>query len=314
MTVIRNLLTSMWTWLLIAILIGTAAYLNMETDRRRRAQTPMPMVAVPETPFVATVRGLVEIEGGIMSLSAARTGTFKEVLVKEGEQVTEGQVLAIQEDRDEKIKLESVRINLEKAQISLEQRELDLNIKQRELERAKIQYDQDAISQQAYDNKVDAVKNSKLALRTQKIDLQQLETNLETAKFELAQRKLVAPANGRIITVNIRPGTGVTTNSISTAFELMPSTEKIVRVNVDDITIESIFLGQDVTIAKVSDRDEKFYGTVAWIAEAFSSSSNSGSPTIEVIIAAGDLPLKLGHPVLVQFVKPGEKSIEAISQ
>lgn len=309
MRILKNLLTSVWVWLAV---IGAVSWFTYQATKKRDADSEkieQSSLEIPKTAFATIGLGIVEIEGGIINVSANRSGTFTKVLVSEGDVVKTGQLLAIQEDRDERIRIRSAEIAIEKALISTKQNELDMAIKERELGRAKLQRDQDAISQQQYDNISDALKRSRLSMDSNKINLESLHTNLETARFNLAQKRLISPVDGRILEAAVNAGSGVSTVNVSTAFKIIPDAPKRVRINLNEANIDKVFIGQEVKLSRASDRTISYTGHVSHIAEVFSAANNpsgsrGGSNTIEVLIKADELPLRLGQSVLAQFMKP----------
>ncbi len=315
MRTLRNLLTSVWVWLAV---IGAVSWFTYQATKKRDAASEkieLGSLKIPKIPFATTARGIVEVEGGIVNVSANRSGTFKQVLVNEGDAVKAGQLLAIQEDRDERIQVRSAEIAIEKALIATKQNELDITIKERELQRAKLQRDQDAISQQQYDNRSDALKRSRLSMDSNKISLESLHTNLETAQFNLAQKRLTSPVDGRILEAAVNAGSGVSTVNVSIAFKIIPDAPKRVRINLNEANIDKVFIGQEVKLARISDRSVSYMGHVSHIAEVFSAANKpgttrSGSNTIEVLIKADELPFRLGQSVLAQFMKTAERNDE----
>ncbi len=314
MRILKNLMTSVWVWLAVIGLVSYFAYSTTKKKEAAEQKIELGNIVIPKNPYVLTTRGIVEIKGGIINVSANKSGTFKQVLVQEGDVVKAGQLLAIQEDRDDRIRVRSAEIAIEKAQIRAEQNELDLAIKERELQRAKLQRDQDAISQQQYDNREDALKRSVLGIDNQKIDFENLQTRLETAKFNLAQKRMTSPVDGRILEAAINAGSGVSTVNVSTAFKIIPNAPKRVRLNIDENNIDKIFVGQTVKLSHTTNRRVSYTGRVSEIAEVFSAAKKTnaqpgaGSNTVEIIITADALPFRLGQTVLAQFLKSAEKS------
>ena len=293
----RRFKQSIWVWFLIAFLLAAVALSYTAIQSRADAANTLRVLPASDQPFVAAAPGTVEVEGGLISLSANATGTFTDVLVAEGDRVEAGQLLAVQEDRDQEIAVRSAELALEKALITKEQRELDIANRRRDVARARTQRERGAISAQALETQLDGLRSAELNLRSIEIDIERAQTELETARFRLEQRNIRAPVSGRIIEAAAAPGTGASTEAVSTLFTLLPDRDRQVRLTVDAVTLERIFVGQSVMVSKRHNRDELYPGEVDRIAETFGLDADR----IEVVVSVEDLPFRIGQPVLVRF-------------
>lgn len=302
-----RLLTNLWVWLAIIAVVAVIAnaYLNRASEQEEGV-TLAPTLA-PSSPYALSQSAVVEVEGGIVLVSANRTGTIKEVLVGEGDQVKQGQVLALQEDRDDKIALRLAEITVENEVLKQERSALDLDIARRNVERAAIQREQDAISQQQLETQQDNLTKTELAIATNGNSMERAQTQLETARFNLAQRRVISPVDGRILTAAVTAGAGVSAENISTAFSIIPDAPKQLRAKVREDDIESVYIGQIVDFAANNRSKDRRRGVVIQIGAVFSAAETSGraqSNTVDVVIEAEGIPFRLGKTVLVQFRKP----------
>ncbi|GLQ22446.1 hypothetical protein GCM10007853_03200 [Algimonas ampicilliniresistens] len=307
MRLIGRLLTNLWVWLLIIVVTALAAtsYLKRTADQEESV-TLAPTLA-PSSPYALSQSAVVEIEGGIVLVSANRTGTIKEVLVAEGDEVKQGQLLALQEDRDDRIAVRLAEIAVENETLKQERSVLDLDIARRNVERAVIQREQDAISQQQLETQQDNLTKTELAMETNRNSMERVQTQLETARFNLAQRRVISPVDGRILTAAVTAGAGVSAENISTAFSIIPDAPKRLRAKVREDDIDSIYLGQKVDFAANNRSADRRRGVVTQIGSVFSVAETGGrsqTNTVDVVIETEDVPFRLGKTVLVQFLKP----------
>jgi HlyD family secretion protein len=263
---------------------------------------------VPQSNFTAVARGKVDVEGGVIEVAARGGGIFSQVMVSEGDHVEAGQVLAVQEDDQERISLRTSKAALESSRASLESTELRLEIARRELNRLRPLREIDAVSHQELDQAEDRARQAEIDLRSQRAALLQAEASLEAAEFRLEQRTVRAPLSGRIIEAKARPGVGASTTEVSTAFKLMPDAQRIVRADLDESSIGAVEEGQIVLISPDADPMRIYQGVVLHVSEMVTSGAQggmgAGGSVIEVIIGAGDLPLLIGQRVLVRFLRP----------
>lgn len=320
MKTLISFLCSVWGWLTVLAVLAGASYLYFQFQQDGNRQVRVDMIKPQPAEFVLVNIGNVDVAGGVAQLSPSKTGIYREVLVKAGDQVSEGQLLAIQDDREEQISLRNAEIALEDAEISYEQNLLDREIQERDVERARIQREQDAIPEQELENQLDNLKKSDLTLVTQKNAVEQARANLETAQFNLEQRKLRSPVDGKVIQVDISAGKGVSTENVSTAIYIVPNTNKVVRVSVAADDLDKVFQGQDVIVQSNINRVEQYPGKVEQIALVYSSvlenlgnqqqtgrQFGNSNNTVEVVVNINDAPLRLGEEVMVQF-KPGSNA------
>ncbi|MEO1039861.1 MAG: HlyD family efflux transporter periplasmic adaptor subunit [Pseudomonadota bacterium] len=294
--------SGLWGWFVVLGVIGAGAFLVMnEGGGADEAQ----MLPAPQTPYAAVVPGFVGVEGGVIEIAARSGGTFREVFVEAGDRVEAGQLLAEQFDDAERIQLRDSEADLETARLNLQRARNSLATNERNLERARIQFEADALSEQAFDTASDSLAAAQIELRSREIALMKAETGLETARTELELRKIRAPVDGRIAEVLVRPGAGASTTQVSAAFVMVPDAPRTVTVSITEETLQSVFVGQAVQIAPSLNPSERYPGEVRRIAEIFVvEDGGGGSGRLPVEIVAEDLPLRIGQPVTVRFLKP----------
>ena len=300
--------------LLLAIfgLIAGASYYAWSQFAPNRANGQAVEQSMEEiSPYTAVARGKVDVEGGVIEVAARVGGTFNEVLAEEGDFVKKGQVLARQEDDEERIALRSAEASLESARANLDRIQLDYDIAKREYDRLKPLGAMDAVAAQELDRAADQMRQAEINIRLQKASIAESENNLESVKFRLEQRTIRAPVAGRIVEAKVRPGVGASTLQVTSAFTLMPDAQRIVRADLDESFVDQVKVGQSVVISPDARPEETYAGKVMRIGEIFGRSSANGGGenqqtsdnVIEVVIAAGDLPLLIGQPVLARFLK-----------
>lgn len=274
------------------------------------------MIQVPKSPYTAIAKGKVDIEGGIVEVSARTSGTYREVLVTEGDYVEAGQVLAVQEDDQEQIAVKNAKAALVTAEIALKRLMLRKRIADRDNARLKELVEIDASSAQELERAMDAYESLLLDIEAQQASMVSTRNALDSAKFRLDQRIVRAPRAGRIIEVKVQPGSGASTLNVTTAFTLMPEAQKIVRAHLDQSFVGQVKKGDIAIISARSGVNQEFEGSVMRVSEIFgrSSSNNNGGRgisgndnAIELVIAAGDIPLLIGQNVMLRF--PTEQAL-----
>ena len=81
-----------------AVLIGVLNLLLAACAQKHSAPPATPAPVQASGNALASAKGKVDIEGGVIRLAARRDGVIAEVLVEEGARVRRGQVLALLDD------------------------------------------------------------------------------------------------------------------------------------------------------------------------------------------------------------------------
>jgi RND family efflux transporter MFP subunit len=242
---------------LVCVGIVLGVVFTRGTGREATANT----VAVTRGDVVKTVLvdGNLEMSNKAY-LSFGVTGTVKEVLVEEGNNVTKGQVLA--------------RLDVPSLESSVEMAELQVEIAEEQVKAARAQYEIALInledggslpaeSEEVLELRVDIAKASwetaKFNLETAKLSLESAEPNLEKAVIE-------APFDGIVADITISEGQEISAATLATpAISLVDTSEIEMRGFIDEIDIAVVEPGQEANILLDALPDEELKGKVAFI-------------------------------------------------
>lgn len=162
------------------MVLGVAAWALLAacTGQNAKSDEPVHSVMVVQLAGAAaeiqkTFSGIVE-EGREIGVAFKTGGQLARVLVKEGDLVREGQLIAVLDDKDYKLGADAARIQYEQMQ--------------RELARMKKLYDAKSLSGNDYDKAASG--------------LEQLKIQLQNHENQLSYTKLYAPTSGYVQTVN----------------------------------------------------------------------------------------------------------------
>ncbi len=221
--------------------------------------------ATPDT--VAVTRGdivrTVLVDGNLEMpnkayLSFGVTGTVTEVLVAEGNNVTEGQVLA--------------RLDAPSLQSSVDVAELQVKIAEEQVKQARARYEiaKDNLDQGVPGQSEDVlelnVDIAKSAWEAAKLSLESLKLQLESAELNLEKAEIVAPFDGVIVDINITEGKELSTATLATpAISLVDTSEIQMRGSIDEIDIATVKVGQPASITLDALPDDEVNGEVAFI-------------------------------------------------
>lgn len=218
------------------------------------------------------------------------TTRVKGILVKPGDRIHTGQLLATLETNDYAVQHDKALLNLEQAQLNLEKYKYSLDEKERTykkaedavsqaekaLQRTTVLYNEGVVSKdelELYQSKLDAAKDTledaKDALRSSNIDLEDLENKVKIAGLEVKEAKekiekyspdVKSPIDGVVTAVNIKEGEFANPSQPIVVVSDITSLQAKVNIRADDIS--KIELGQKVEIKTDIVKDRVFYGEV----------------------------------------------------
>lgn len=268
-----------------------------------------------DTPYAAISAGKVDIEGGLVDIAARTAGIVQEVLVQEGDKVLKDQVLARQDDEDSRLSRDRVAAQLRQQEAQIPATEVQLTAAKREKDRLEKLISEKAISQQAYDRATDEVKQLEAQLGAQRAAVALVRAQLREATYQVELHVIRAPADGVIVRRYANPGSGASTLSVTSMFQLQPDAQRIVRAEVEERSLSLVKAGQDVEIVPESEQHKSYPGKVVRIAGVMGSrklrsddpSERTDERVVEVVVDATAAPVLVGQRVFVKFLKDGRK-------
>lgn len=175
-----------------------------------------------------------------VDVSTNVAGKLEKVLIKENDQVTQGQIIAYIDTRQLQAQVDNAKSALDKAR-------LDMN-------RYKALIDQNAVSQQTYDNAVTAYE--------------QAQSTYDRVSADLSDATITAPMSGTVVGTPLKAGqtisTGISTQMIIATIADLSNLE--IYLTVDETDIGNIKNGAKVEFTVDSKPGQTFTGYVSEIA------------------------------------------------
>jgi HlyD family secretion protein len=271
------------------------------------------------TPYTTISAGKVDVEGGLVDIAARAAGIVKEVYVQEGDKVEKDQILARQEDDDARLSRNRVAAQLAQAEAQLPILQVQYDAAVREEKRLERLIAENATSQQAFEQAQDRTLQLKAQLDAQKTSIQLVRAQLAEANYQVELYVIRAPTTGTIVRRYANPGSGASTFNVTAMFQLQPDSQRIVRAEVEERSLNQVKVGQPVEIVPESDQEKSYPGKVIRIAGVMGSrklrsddpSERADERVVEVVVDAEQAPVLVGQRVLVKFLKDGAKSTAA---
>ena len=301
-----------WLAVLGVLVVGTVGFSMLHAAKARQVQKAAHMAA-PDSPYAAIADGKADIEGGVIQVAARAPGVVSQVNVHEGDRVTKGQVLAVQENDNARLAVQTARADLAQARAQIAAIDVQQTTAHREYERLARLAPNNFVARQAIDQASDAIHAAEAQMGLQRANITAAEARLAQAEYVEELNIIRAPSNGLILRRYANPGAGASTLNVSTMFDLEPDTQHIVRAEISEGALPAVSIGQAVELVPEADPSKLYVGQVMRRSGVFGARKlQSDDPAeatdqrvVEVVVSADTAPFLVGQRVLVKFMKPG---------
>jgi HlyD family secretion protein len=264
------------------------------------------------TPFVASAKGRIDIEGGVIRLAAQREGVIEKVFVEEGDQVQAGQVLAVLADEQARRNAVLARAEARQAQLAVGPLQTRLAAAEREVRRLEPLAADDTVPRQELDTARDQVRLLVADIASARAGAAVAHERLQVALHEIEQRTVRAPLAGKIVRRQARPGDGVSVATVTPLFLFAPDAPRIVRAEVEERWLPMVAVGQKAEIALEADESRVFQGQVIRLGHVVGNRTQGDDPNerqdnrvVECVLSMEAAPLLIGQRVIVRFKRGG---------
>lgn len=252
-----------------------AAAADPTADHATGKATAQPIANVTEVDGI----GRVEPEGQIIPLAASDAGIVTKVLVKDGDVVKAGDLLLELDHRiiDAQIDQARRRLTTQAARIRTDEKSLiDAQLRLANLKAnlgrtenlvkggAEIgQNLSDQRSEQAIQE--NAIQRWQTVIDADRAQLRELEGDIAVLTQQLAYKAVLAPLNGRMLTVRALPGSFVSAQAPFADFA--PEGKTIVRCEIDEMYAQKVQLNQAAMISEMGTNRELARGHVIYTSD-----------------------------------------------
>ncbi|PYB74213.1 HlyD family secretion protein [Rhizobium wuzhouense] len=289
------------------ILTPLALWLTSEAPS---AGEDVPKTDVGRPPILAAARGVVDVEGGLLKITAPRDGMVRSVKVAEMKRVRAGDILAELDSQQEQL---AARISEEEA-LQAEAHFKLLQVKMKSLEKQVQRMQRAAVGEAVSDQALDDVLASRDSLA---IELKVAESaagvarsRKEMAQHEVELRTVRAPADGLIIRQFARVGEVVSAQAMSELFTLLPDGMKIVRAELPEQFLGDVQAGVPVEVVAEDRMAQAVPGSLDRISPVLMQSSNQVSgerndvrTATSIVTIDQNAPFRIGQRVIVRVYK-----------
>lgn len=249
---------------------GSAAALSVAKSRDRGAEVRMETVARRDLVATVTASGNIRARRAV-ELSSDISAKVSEMLVEEGEDVTQGQVLLRLDPAQYAAGVSRSEAMLSQAKASQAQMEASLLRAQRDLDRLLALRARDSllVSTQQVDDARTQTEVSEAQLRSAEFGVSQAQASLDEAQDRLSKTIIRAPMDGKITRLNVEQGETVIIGTMNNPGSLILAISDLsvieVVVQVDETDVPEISLGDSASVRIDAFPDRTFTGRVTEI-------------------------------------------------
>ncbi len=260
------------------------------------------------TGAIAVARGRVDVEGGLLTLGAARDGTVVEVLVHDGQHVEKDQLLARLDARVAELAIATARAEQDQARAQLDVVTAGLQALRQQAQRMRGAASEGVATGQAAQEAGSAltVRVSEQAAARANVEI--TRQHVLAAELERSQLDVRAPVPGTLVDHSIRIGDHVAAQSGRELFRLVPDEPLIVRAELGEDFVNQVHPGMRAEIVADADPQHPLPAHVLRVGAVFGPSRHVDDPqqtpdarVVDCVLALDGGSMRIGQQVLVRI-------------
>ncbi len=234
-----------------------------------------------------------------VNLTSEVVAKVREILVKEGDTVVEGQLLLRLDPETYRNAIEREEASRRQGVISIERQRLALALAEKKLERGAQLFERKMIGQSEFDDLRNARDLTRVELKSSEEALRRADAILGEAREQFSKTDIRSPIGGVIVALPIKVGeTAIASTNAFAGAQLMKIADTSAiqaELMVDEADVSKIALGQDVNVYAAAYPDLALVGKVHQIALAPTLVNQGRSYEVTALLQAPkDIALRSG--------------------
>ena len=290
------------------LILFVPAALVLSACSHSNADRAPPTAPAPMQNYVAIARGQVDVEGGLIKITAPRDGVVAELHGEPGSAVKAGDVLA-------KLDAHQAELNAGVAQAEVDQAQARAGAVRTKLAGVKARAERAAEAAQAGATTQQSADDARQALAELTAEIGEADAAVEATKQKLKQARheidvltLRAPVDAHVVARATHLADVVSMQGNSALFTLLPDAPRIVRAELNEAFVAKIAVGMAADVTAEDGSDRAYKATVTRIGDIFGPSKLteeaqevSDTRDVECILRLEGDALRVGQRVQVRF-------------
>ncbi|MBN5054934.1 efflux RND transporter periplasmic adaptor subunit [Stenotrophomonas maltophilia] len=260
---------------LLALIVAVAAWWLL----RKPAAPAVATTPVSRGDIEQTVEATGVIDAyKLVSVGAQASGQIKSLKVQLGDTVKEGDLIAEIDATTQQNQVLNAQASLD--QVTAQRAVQQATLRQAELEFARQQQmlAAEATSRQEYDAAEAQLKTARAQLQSYEAQIKGRQTELGTARANLAYTRITAPMDGTVVAVVAEEGRTVNANQTAPTIVMLARLDVVtVNAEISEADVVKIKAGMPVYFTTLGDPDRKYHATLRQINPAPASIANENS-------------------------------------
>ena len=287
----------------VVALLGTATALSVARSRDDGVEVRMEEVRHRDLVAIVTASGNIRARRTV-DISSDISARVSELLVREGEDVVEGEVLLRLDPTQYKAAVSRAAAALSQARAQQSQQRASLLQAEREFDRFRALYQRDSIlvSRRQLDDAETAFEVARANLESASFGVEQAQASLDEAEDRLSKTVLRAPISGKITRLNVEEGETVIIGTMNNPGSLvltisdLSTVEAVVQV--DETDVPELAVGDSAVVDIDAFPEVTFTGRVTEIGNSAiqpptQSAGQQSAVDFEVVITLDAPPVNL---------------------
>ncbi len=262
---------SAWrTWLVVLAILGGIGAAGYAAYPRARAEIFKTEVAFTEVTTISPVEAQVQVTATgyivpqlVTKVGSHDIGRIQRVLVKEGDTVKAGQVLAIFDTIDQKSAVAAASSRVAVAQARVATAQANLAEIDQKVAREKPLVEKGAENRAVLDDLVAQQRSLAEQVKAAQAEVLASQAERSTLDVSLAERTLVAPMDGTVVSKPREPGEVASPGDLTPIVELVDFRSLLAEVDVPENRLGAIKIGGPAEITLDAYPDRPYRGRVA---------------------------------------------------
>lgn len=287
-------------WIIVGVVVILVAFISVSVVRQVTAKDPAVKIVEPKFEKITStlmIPGTVQLANEQVVYPSSEHGELKEIVVKEGQKVKKGDLLATFENPQLSLEIEQNKISKESIQLKIAQ----LNNKEKQLKKKETELAKAVGKKEAADELAPEYEQVQMERKMANLEVKQVNLEEEAINKRVADLKFTSQVAGTVLKVNKEAESNSTTGIVQPLIQIGSLTGMTAVGTLSEYDTLKVKEGQSVVLRSDAVPDQEWKGEVAKI----------GTLPIESNAAvAGDVPA-VQYPIQVKIkgksgvLKPG---------